>query len=160
MKLPAASVAVFLLSAAPVLTDTGEHLVNLPMMQVADYAAIHHDRNVLTVEMRADSAIGAAMFELPQRAAGIEKVPAGCVAVLVADETTDADEEKQVTDRLRAAGCKVTRLAGSAKDWIAAGLAAPSRPRKRVRPGDVPFVVPRGLCESNPPAQVFDRQND
>ncbi len=171
MRRPGAVIAALVLAAAPGLadTDTGAalsdlpdllDLSDLPIIPVADYAAIHHGANVLTVEMRADSAIGAAMFEFPRRPATIETVPPDCVAVLVTDATTSAADAAQTAARLRAAGCRVARLDGAARDWVAAGFAAPSRPRKPLRPGDVPFVIPRGLCESNPPAQVFDWNSD
>lgn len=156
MTRPLAVLVLILGRGLPGLADSGQPLPDLPEMTVETYARVHHDESVLTVELRSDAAIGAAMFERTLRPAAIDRVPERCEAVLVMDETTARDEAARAAERLAGTGCRLFRLQGRAEDWIAAGIAAPAEPRRRIRPGDVPFVVPRGLCESNPPAQVFD----
>jgi len=124
---------------------------------IEEYAEAHHQNGVLTLELRADEAIGAAMFELARRPQAIAQteIAEGCLAVLVIDETTGAAEVIAAMARFDA-HCEMRQLAGDADAWIAAGLAGPAEPRPRVKPGDVPFVIPRGLCEAGEPVQTFD----
>ncbi|ROR31972.1 rhodanese-like domain-containing protein [Inmirania thermothiophila] len=70
-----------------------------------------------------------------------------------------ADADEGLVARWGAAlartGYRAYRLAGGVEAWKAAGLALEVPGVGRVRPDSVPFVVPRGLCEMNTPAQVF-----
>lgn len=58
--------------------------------------------------------------------------------------------------RLADYGYQVYVLGGEVADWHAAGLLVESPEASFVRPGTVPFVIPRGICELNEPAEVFD----
>jgi rhodanese-related sulfurtransferase len=58
--------------------------------------------------------------------------------------------------RLTDYGYRVHVLAGGMRAWIAAGLPVERPDVGFVRPGTVPFVIPRGICELNEPAQVFE----
>ena len=51
---------------------------------------------------------------------------------------------------------RVYILAGGLTAWRAAGLPVQSPEESFVRPGTVPFVIPRGLCEMNEPAQAYE----
>ena len=129
---------------------------DLPEMPVSTYAEIHHDKTVLTVDLRAEKAIGAAMFELARRPEAFSDIPNGCLAVLIIDDTVSRQDVADAVSLFGDRGCTVFRLAGNAADWVAARLAGKAKPRKRRGPGDVPFIVPRGLCERLDPAQVFN----
>ncbi len=134
---------------APVLRD-------LPEMPVSTYAEIHHDKTVLTIDLRAEKAIGAAMFELARRPEAFSDIPNGCLAILIIDGAVPRQDVADAISLFGNRGCTVFRLAGNAADWVATHLAGKARPRKRRGPGDVPFIVPRGLCERLDPAQVFN----
>jgi len=58
--------------------------------------------------------------------------------------------------RLANFGYRVHVLAGGLEAWRAAGLPTSIAEASFVRPGTVPFVIPRGICEMNEPAEVFD----
>jgi len=130
----------------------------LAEMPIGEFDSLHHQPNVLTVELRADAAIGAAMFPLAQSPEAIAQDDIGtdCLAVLIIDDTSAAEEVAAADARFSAARCELRRLSGDATSWIAAGLAGPAARRQSVRPGDVRFVIPRGLCEAGEPVQVFE----
>ncbi len=129
---------------------------DLPEMPISRYVEIHHDKTVLTVDLRADEAIGAAMFELARRPEAFSDIPNGCLAVLIIDDTVSRQDVADTVSLFRNRGCEVFRLAGNAADWVAARLAGKASPRNRRGPGDVPFIVPRGLCDPLDPVQVFN----
>jgi rhodanese-related sulfurtransferase len=58
--------------------------------------------------------------------------------------------------RLRRFGYRVLVLEGGIEGWRTAGFSVAMPEAGFVRPGTVPFVIPRGLCEMNEPAQVFE----
>lgn len=58
-------------------------------------------------------------------------------------------------DRLEAFGYKVSILDGGFPAWKDAKLPIEERSEPQIRPGSLPFTIPRGLCESNTPAKVF-----
>lgn len=58
--------------------------------------------------------------------------------------------------RLADYGYRVHVLNGGIADWRAVGLPVERPETSFVRPGTVPFVIPRGICELNEPAEVFD----
>jgi rhodanese-related sulfurtransferase len=76
--------------------------------------------------------------------------------VLVLSE--DADE--RVIDawfaRLANAGHQVWILEGGLAGWIEAGGTTEVPEFSYTRPGSVPFLIPKGLCEAGEPSQVFD----
>jgi rhodanese-related sulfurtransferase len=76
----------------------------------------------------------------------------GGVAVLV---TTEATLLEAWHARLSAFGYQVHVLDGGLPAWRAAGLPVEQPEPGFVRPGTVPFVIPRGICEMNEPAEVF-----
>ncbi len=75
--------------------------------------------------------------------------------VLLVSQPVDPALVRAWAGRLQAAGHPVSVLEGGLPAWRAAGLTVAPREQSYVRPGTVPFVVPRGLCEMNEPAQEF-----
>lgn len=53
-------------------------------------------------------------------------------------------------------GHRVQMLSGGIDNWHAAGLPVERPEKSFTKPGTVPFVIPRGLCELNEPAEIFD----
>ncbi len=53
-------------------------------------------------------------------------------------------------------GYRVRVLAGGLPAWRAAGLPEERPEVSYTRPGTVPFVIPKGLCELNEPSHSFD----
>ena len=58
------------------------------------------------------------------------------------------------SERLSSYGYKIRILSGGFEAWQAAGLPVEIPASGYVKPGSTPFIIPRGLCETNPPAQV------
>ena len=58
--------------------------------------------------------------------------------------------------RLTDAGHQVWRLEGGIAGWVEAGGSVEIPQSTYTRPGSVPFLIPRGLCEGGSPSQVFD----
>ena len=58
--------------------------------------------------------------------------------------------------RLADYGYRVRILAGGMPAWRAAGLPEEKPEVSYTRPGTVPFVIPKGLCELNEPSHTFD----
>lgn len=77
------------------------------------------------------------------------------LVVLLVDQPVDPALVRAWVERLRAAGHPVSALEGGLPAWREAGLTVAPFEQSYVRPGTVPFVVPRGLCEMNEPAQEF-----
>ena len=77
----------------------------------------------------------------------------GGVVVLIANPDQDL---KGWHERFADYGYRVYRLRGGPAEWRAAGLPLHVPKENFVKPGTVPFVIPRGLCELNEPAEVFD----
>ena len=57
--------------------------------------------------------------------------------------------------RLVDAHHRVFLLQGGVPAWRAAGLPLIASEQTYVRPGTVPFIIPRGLCEGDEPAQEY-----
>lgn len=74
-------------------------------------------------------------------------------AVLISAPTQDFEPWYA---RLADYGYRVHVLNGGIADWRAGGLPVERPETSFVRPGTVPFVIPRGICELNKPAEVFD----
>lgn len=74
-------------------------------------------------------------------------------AVLISTSNQDLEPWQA---RLVDYGYRVHVLDGEIADWRAGGLPVVSPEESFVRPGTVPFVIPRGICELNEPAEVFD----
>ena len=75
--------------------------------------------------------------------------------VLVLPEPYDLAYLNAWTRRLEDAGLSVWWLEGGLPAWRAAGFTVGSPEHDYRKPGTVPFVVPRGLCEMSEPAQEF-----
>ena len=75
--------------------------------------------------------------------------------VLILPEPHDPAYLQAWTRRLENAGLSVRWLEGGLPAWRAAGLSVASPEHAYRKPGTVPFVVPRGLCEMGEPAQEF-----
>lgn len=58
--------------------------------------------------------------------------------------------------RLTDAGHQVWILEGGIAGWVEAGGSVEVPQSTYIRPGSVPFLIPRGLCEGGSPSQVFD----
>ncbi|MCW8907875.1 MAG: hypothetical protein OQL28_11550 [Sedimenticola sp.] len=58
--------------------------------------------------------------------------------------------------RLSDAGHQVWILEGGIAGWVEAGGSVEMPQSTYTRPGSVPFLIPRGLCEGGSPSQVFD----
>ena len=59
-------------------------------------------------------------------------------------------------ERLADFGYRVHILAGGMGAWRAAGFTVEKPAEGFVQPGTVPFLIPRGICELNEPAEVYD----
>lgn len=68
----------------------------------------------------------------------------------------DADVLDAWVRRLIDAGHAVWVLQGGLAAWIKSGGAIETPEHSYTRPGSVPFLIPRGLCELGEPAQVFE----
>jgi len=68
----------------------------------------------------------------------------------------DADVLDAWVRRLIDAGHTVWVLQGGLAAWIKSGGAIETPEHSYTRPGSVPFLIPRGLCEIGEPAQVFE----
>ena len=80
----------------------------------------------------------------------------GGIVVLVTEKgAMDKNAEKWVKALCRS-NIDVRVLKGGVAGWLAAGLKLEKPEDRFIRPGTVPFVIPRGLCEMNEPAQVFE----
>jgi len=80
----------------------------------------------------------------------------GGIVILVTEEgATDKNAEKWVKALCRR-NIDARVLKGGVAAWLAAGLKLEKPEDRFVKPGTVPFVIPRGLCEMNEPAQVFE----
>ncbi len=75
--------------------------------------------------------------------------------VLISGEGTTPEQLEAWVRRLEQANFRVFILQGGIEGWKAAGGALVSTGGGYHKPGSLPFVVPRGLCEANEPAQVF-----
>jgi rhodanese-related sulfurtransferase len=79
----------------------------------------------------------------------------GQAIVLVLPQPADPAQLEAWQRRLTSAGHRVHVLAGGLSAWRRAGLAMETPVDSHARPGMVPFVVPRGICEHKEPAQTF-----
>ena len=75
--------------------------------------------------------------------------------VLITDKAVTGQQLRQWLKRLREGGHHVFLLQGGIAAWQQAGFAVEQPVTQNIRPGTVPYVIPRGLCELNEPAQVF-----
>lgn len=78
------------------------------------------------------------------------------VIVLILDEGTDAALIDAWFNRLVDAGHKVWILEKGLDGWIKAGGEVVEPTVTYTKPGTVPFVIPKGLCDGSEPAQVFE----
>lgn len=76
--------------------------------------------------------------------------------VLVVSEEADAKLIDAWGRRLSDAAHEVWILRSGLSGWKAAGGSVEVPEVTYAKPGRVPFVIPRGLCEGNDPAQVFE----
>lgn len=76
--------------------------------------------------------------------------------VLLAPEDIDSGQLAAWQSRLHNMGHPVWLLMGGMAAWIAAGGSIEQPNTHYTKPGRVPFLIPRGLCEGGEPAQVFE----
>ncbi|MEJ2530099.1 MAG: rhodanese-like domain-containing protein [Gammaproteobacteria bacterium] len=76
--------------------------------------------------------------------------------VLLSQESADVAVIDAWVTRLTDAGHEVWLLQGGLAGWIKSGGAVETPEFSYSRPGSVPFLIPRGLCEMGEPAQVFE----
>lgn len=76
--------------------------------------------------------------------------------VLLLPQGYDSRQRVSWTHRLEKAGRRVHVLDGGLPAWRRAGYAVEIPEEQLTRtPGNVPFVIPRGICENKPPIQMF-----
>jgi len=75
--------------------------------------------------------------------------------VLVTRQPVDTVKLESWVERLVDARHRVFLLQGGVGAWQAAGLPLIESEQTYVRPGTVPFIIPRGLCEGDDPAQEY-----
>ncbi|MCW8980426.1 MAG: rhodanese-like domain-containing protein, partial [Altibacter sp.] len=79
----------------------------------------------------------------------------GRLVLLIRDEVNNENIAAWFS-RLVNAGHEVWILQGGLAGWIEAGGATETPEFSYTRPGSVPFLIPRGLCEGGQPAHVFE----
>lgn len=77
------------------------------------------------------------------------------VVLLPAADTPD-ERLQAWAQRLGAKERRLYYLAGGVAAWQEAGHEVERHDQSYTRPGTVPFTIPRGLCEMNTPAKVYD----
>ncbi|HEB95035.1 MAG TPA: hypothetical protein ENI96_01230 [Sedimenticola thiotaurini] len=75
--------------------------------------------------------------------------------VLISDDSVERERLAAWIRRLTNAHHRVFILQGGVAAWRAAGLPLVQAEQNYVRPGTVPFIIPRGLCEGDEPAQEY-----
>ena len=81
-------------------------------------------------------------------------VDARPIVILTEDGQVDSALQAWIA-RACAGGVEVWILQGGLRAWRARGLPLEDPSRRLTAPGAVPFVIPRGLCELNDPAQEY-----
>lgn len=146
--------AALLLALFVAVAGGGERPVSLTPGALAEWLAQADPPLVLDVRgteaYRAGTVPGA--LDAGRDATGFTPDGRGGAVVLIADTNDPLPGWRAC---LAAAGHAVYRLQGGMAAWREAGLPLEFGTRY-VRPGTVPFVIPRGLCEMNEPAQVFE----
>jgi len=79
----------------------------------------------------------------------------GKVVLLLPDNAADTVIAAWVS-RLENAGHQVSVLQRGLVGWIEAGGNTETPEFSYTRPGSVPFLIPRGLCEGGEPAHIFE----
>ena len=78
------------------------------------------------------------------------------VLISKAGITVDSISLADWLTRLADFNFRVIILKGGFAAWRAAGLPVERHASSFTRPGTVPFVIPRGLCEPGEPAQIYE----
>ncbi len=76
--------------------------------------------------------------------------------ILIAPYPFDSSVIQQWITRLQKHADQVSVLTGGIDAWIAQGGTLVEPESYYTRPGTVPFLIPKGLCEDGEPAQVFE----
>jgi len=79
----------------------------------------------------------------------------GGPVVLILAENSEPERIAAWVRRLERASHRVYLLTGDMSAWIGAGLPVENPEASFVRPGTVPFIIPRGICEMNEPAEEY-----
>ncbi|GAB4344422.1 MAG: hypothetical protein Kow006_00370 [Gammaproteobacteria bacterium] len=79
----------------------------------------------------------------------------GGPVVLLLRPDSSGDLQRRWVERLESARHRVYLLLEDEAAWLAAGLMVVTPAESYVRPGSVPFLIPRGLCEANEPVRQF-----
>lgn len=79
----------------------------------------------------------------------------GGKAVLVMNHPPDLEKLGSWQRRLEDRGYQVFVLEGGLRGWQQAGFEISQPEEQYVRPGTVPFIIPRGTCKPDHPVQVF-----
>jgi rhodanese-related sulfurtransferase len=77
------------------------------------------------------------------------------VVVVTKDGGLD-DTTLEWVERLCAEGVETWVLQGGINGWLAAGIGLEKPEDRLTVPGNVPFVIPRGLCEMNDPVLEYN----
>ena len=75
--------------------------------------------------------------------------------ILIIPEKVDISFILSWVKRLQSTQQDVRVLTGGIKEWIAQGGAVVQPKNIYTKPGTVPFLIPKGLCEGSEPAQSF-----
>ena len=78
------------------------------------------------------------------------------LVVLIAAEGAEDEYIESWIRRIRDAGHTVAVLEGGFSGWRDRGYPVVQPDVSFKKPGTVPFLIPRGICEGGEPAQVFD----
>jgi thiosulfate/3-mercaptopyruvate sulfurtransferase len=76
--------------------------------------------------------------------------------VVVTKEGDLDDATLDWVERLCAGGVETWILQGGINGWLAAGIGLEKPEDRLTVPGNVPFVIPRGLCEMNDPVLEYN----
>ncbi len=79
----------------------------------------------------------------------------GGAVVLLISHPPDSQRLGDWVRRFGNAGHRVHVLEGGLPAWGRAGYTVETPQEYLARPGNVPFVIPRGICENKPPIQAF-----
>jgi len=76
--------------------------------------------------------------------------------ILITTDDINSNQLDRWVMRLQNVKDQIWILSGGINAWIAQGEPLEKPDEYYTRPGSVPFIIPKGLCEQGEPAQVYD----